>query len=278
MSRRCGRARRAAHADAGKRQECYSLSRPGPDLPPRGGSPWDAPTTSSTPTATCSSRSTSGRSTSTRPIASGRPGSSSTPTARSACSSRARSWAARRASASSGPSAPGRARCPTITMKYVEGRPGGFDPHARIPDMDLDGIDAAFLYPSVGPVRGRDRRSPGSPPPCAGPTTAGSPTTASPTPIGSSAWPCCRCSRSSWPSRRCASRGRSSACAAASSAPTPTTAACCTTRTTSRSGTRWRSSTSRSACTRARAAACRRSAWTASRPAAPGTSSRTRWR
>jgi predicted TIM-barrel fold metal-dependent hydrolase len=36
------------------------------------------------------------------------------------------------------------------TMKYEEGRPGGFDPHARIPDMDLDGIDAAFLYPSVG--------------------------------------------------------------------------------------------------------------------------------
>src|SRR5262249_15109393 len=37
-----------------------------------------------------------------------------------------------------------------VTMKYVEGRPGGFDPHARIPDMDLDGIDAAFLYPSIG--------------------------------------------------------------------------------------------------------------------------------
>jgi predicted TIM-barrel fold metal-dependent hydrolase len=36
------------------------------------------------------------------------------------------------------------------TMKYVEGRPGGFDPHARIKDMDLDGIDAAFLYPSLG--------------------------------------------------------------------------------------------------------------------------------
>jgi len=31
-----------------------------------------------------------------------------------------------------------------------EGRPGGFDPHKRIPDMDLDGIDAAFLYPSMG--------------------------------------------------------------------------------------------------------------------------------
>src|SRR5262249_44024439 len=35
-------------------------------------------------------------------------------------------------------------------MKYVEGRKGGFDPHARIVDMDLDGIDAAFLYPSIG--------------------------------------------------------------------------------------------------------------------------------
>ena len=37
-----------------------------------------------------------------------------------------------------------------VTMKYVEGRQGGFDPHARIPDMDLDGIDATFLYPSLG--------------------------------------------------------------------------------------------------------------------------------
>ena len=27
---------------------------------------------------------------------------------------------------------------------------GGVDPHKRIPDMDLDGIDAAFLYPSMG--------------------------------------------------------------------------------------------------------------------------------
>src|SRR5206468_3340572 len=85
-----------------------------------------------------------------------------------------------------------------VTMKYVEGRPGGFDPHARIPDMDLDGIDAAFLYP--------------------------------------------------------------------------------TSRTTSRAGTRSRSSTSRSACTRAPAAACRRWASIASRSAAPGTSSRTRWK
>src|SRR5947209_1110531 len=36
------------------------------------------------------------------------------------------------------------------TVKYVDGCKGGFDPHARIPDMDLDGIDAAFLYPTLG--------------------------------------------------------------------------------------------------------------------------------
>lgn len=33
---------------------------------------------------------------------------------------------------------------------YADGRKGGFDPHARIPDMDLDGIDAVFLYPTMG--------------------------------------------------------------------------------------------------------------------------------
>ena len=35
-------------------------------------------------------------------------------------------------------------------MDYKDGKPGGFDPHKRIPDMDADGIDAAFLYPSLG--------------------------------------------------------------------------------------------------------------------------------
>lgn len=35
-------------------------------------------------------------------------------------------------------------------VPYVEGRKGGFDPHARITDMDAEGIDAAFLYPSLG--------------------------------------------------------------------------------------------------------------------------------
>jgi hypothetical protein len=35
-------------------------------------------------------------------------------------------------------------------MTYNQEKKGGFDPHARIPDMDADGIDAAFLYPSIG--------------------------------------------------------------------------------------------------------------------------------
>jgi predicted TIM-barrel fold metal-dependent hydrolase len=32
---------------------------------------------------------------------------------------------------------------------YCDGLQGGFDPHQRIPDMDADGVDAAFLYPSM---------------------------------------------------------------------------------------------------------------------------------
>src|SRR5262249_45445603 len=32
---------------------------------------------------------------------------------------------------------------------YLAGCKGGFDPHARIPDMDADDIDAAFLFPSM---------------------------------------------------------------------------------------------------------------------------------
>jgi predicted TIM-barrel fold metal-dependent hydrolase len=34
-------------------------------------------------------------------------------------------------------------------IPYLSGKKGGFDPHARIPDMDAEGIDAAFLYPSL---------------------------------------------------------------------------------------------------------------------------------
>lgn len=33
---------------------------------------------------------------------------------------------------------------------YFDGAPGGFDPHKRMPDMDAEGIEAAFLYPSLG--------------------------------------------------------------------------------------------------------------------------------
>ena len=40
---------------------------------------------------------------------------------------------------------------------------GGFDPHARIPDMDVDGIDAAFLYPSIGLFAGAVDDPPTSP-------------------------------------------------------------------------------------------------------------------
>ncbi len=38
----------------------------------------------------------------------------------------------------------------SVWGKYAEGKPGGFDPHQRIPDMNGEGIDAAFLYPSLG--------------------------------------------------------------------------------------------------------------------------------
>jgi len=38
----------------------------------------------------------------------------------------------------------------SFKVPYLKGKRGGFDPHARIPDMDAEGIDAAFLYPSMG--------------------------------------------------------------------------------------------------------------------------------
>ena len=51
-------------------------------------------------------------------------------------------------------------------------------------------------------------RIPASPPRCAAPTTAGSPITASRIPTGCSGSRCCRCSRSSWRSRRCVTRAK----------------------------------------------------------------------
>jgi hypothetical protein len=45
------------------------------------------------------------------------------------------------------------------TLKYSEGRKGGFDPHARIVDMDANDIDAASLYPSLGLFAGGQDRA-----------------------------------------------------------------------------------------------------------------------
>ena len=89
------------------------------------------------------------------------------------------------------------------TMEYSQGRPGGFDPHKRMPDMDVDGIDAAFPYPTLGLFGGAidDPELAAARCSCRA-TTAGSPTTASRIPTACSAWRCCRCNRSSWRSRR----------------------------------------------------------------------------
>ena len=38
----------------------------------------------------------------------------------------------------------------TNSGAYETGREGGWNPHARIVDMDREGIDAAFLYPTLG--------------------------------------------------------------------------------------------------------------------------------
>src|SRR5260370_2048149 len=38
----------------------------------------------------------------------------------------------------------------SANIKDAEGRKGGFDPHAPIPNMPLDGNDAPFLNPSTG--------------------------------------------------------------------------------------------------------------------------------
>ena len=36
------------------------------------------------------------------------------------------------------------------STRYEDAQPGGFDPVARLADMDTEGIDAAVLYPSIG--------------------------------------------------------------------------------------------------------------------------------
>src|SRR5271163_1054337 len=52
------------------------------------------------------------------------------------------------------------------SLKYAEGRKGGFDPHARIIDMDADGIDAAFCTRASACLPAPSR-IPGSRPRCA---------------------------------------------------------------------------------------------------------------
>ena len=36
------------------------------------------------------------------------------------------------------------------TLSWDDLRPGSFDPHARIQDMDMEGVDVSILYPSIG--------------------------------------------------------------------------------------------------------------------------------
>ena len=36
------------------------------------------------------------------------------------------------------------------TLSWDDLRPGSFDPHERIKDMDAEGIDVSILYPSIG--------------------------------------------------------------------------------------------------------------------------------
>ena len=67
------------------------------------------------------------------------------------CRDRPRAWQKTALlSAGSGRLARAHGGVKSFRIPYLEGKPGGFDPHARIPDMDAEGIDAAFLYPSLG--------------------------------------------------------------------------------------------------------------------------------
>ena len=81
----------------------------------------------------------------------------------------------------------------SVLIKYAEGRAGGFDPHARIPDMDAEGIDAAFLYPSLGLFLGAVEDSLSWRRRFAARTTAGWRITAALIRIACLAWRCCPC-------------------------------------------------------------------------------------
>src|SRR2546423_3771285 len=38
----------------------------------------------------------------------------------------------------------------TQHQRWEDQQPGGFDPHKRIPDLDLEGIDLVMLFPTIG--------------------------------------------------------------------------------------------------------------------------------
>jgi hypothetical protein len=163
------------------------------------------------------------------------------------------------------------------TMAYKDGKPGGFDPHKRIPDMDADGIDAAFLYPSLGLFSGAIH----------------DPNLAAATCRAYNRWLADYCKpypdrlfgvamlplqdvdlaikEMTFARKELGMRG-------GFIRPNPYNEKVIHHPITSRSGRRRRISTFRSAFTKGRAAACRRLASTVSRAAAHDTSSRIRWR
>ena len=83
------------------------------------------------------------------------------------------------------------------SLKYADGRKGGFDPHARIADMDLTGSTprsstrALACSPALSKI-------PAWLPRCVVPTIVGSRITASLILTGCSGSRCCRCSPSNW--------------------------------------------------------------------------------
>ena len=89
-------------------------------------------------------------------------------------------------------------------VRFEDIRRGGYDPAARLVEMDSDGVDAEVLYPtprlSPGDLRQPRRRAP--PRAGAGPTTTGCRSTWRTRPSASAASRCCPTAASSTPSPR----------------------------------------------------------------------------
>ena len=124
---------------------------------------------------------------------------------------------------------------------FAEMRPGAYDIHERVRDMNRNGILASMCFPTFAGFSGR--HVPGGRPtrtsrsPCCRPTTTGTSTSGAPrTPAGSSRSPSRRSgTRSAWPPRCAASRPRA---AARSRCPSCRTSRACPATTTSTTGTR----------------------------------------